>query len=86
MKRLLLTSALMCLVASAYAQKTELDAAQKAFDKGDYQTALTQAQKGQQMLDETSKPDMVAKAMYLVGLSKLQLAGDNRAMIDQALE
>ncbi|GEM_PF-1687348 len=86
MKRLLLTSALMCLVASAYAQKTELDAAQKAFDKGDYQTALTQAQKGQQMLDETSKPDMVAKAMYLVGLSKLQLAGDNREMIDQALE
>ena len=47
---------------------------------------LTQAQKGQQMLDETSKPDMVAKAMYLVGLSKLQLAGDNREMIDQALE
>ena len=88
MKRLLITSALMCLVASAYAQKAELDAAQKALDKKDFQTALSQAQKGQEILsrDESAKPDQVAKAMYIVGISKLELAGDNIPQIKEALD
>ena len=78
----------MCTLASAYAQKAELDAAQKAFDKKDYQTAFTQAQKAQSLLkaDEASKPDQIAKAMYLVGMSKLELAGEDIPQIKQALE
>lgn len=87
MKRLLITSALMCTLASAYAQKAELDAAQKAFDKKDYQTAYTQAQKAQSLLkaDEASKPDQVAKSMYLSGMSKLEMAGGDIPQIKQAL-
>ena len=76
----------MCMVTFTYAQKAELDAAQKALDKKDYNTALSQAQKGESILksDGDANSDLVAKAMYIIGMAKLNLAGDNIPQIKEA--
>lgn len=88
MKKLFITTALMCMVTFTYAQKAELDAAQKALDKKDYNTALSQAQKGESILksDGDANSDLVAKAMYIIGMAKLNLAGDNIPQIKEALQ
>ena len=78
----------MCMVTFTYAQKAELDAAQKALDKKDYSTALSQAQRGESLLkaDGDANSDLVAKAMYIIGMAKLNLAGDNIPQIEDALQ
>ena len=88
MKKLFITTALMCMVTFTYAQKAELDAAQKALDKKDYNTALSQAQKGESLLkaDGDANSDLVAKAMYIIGMAKLNLAGDNIPQIEDAFK
>ena len=89
MKRYLITAALAMTISLSYAQKAELSEAQKAFDKKDYQTALSNVEKADAIINQNPSAvpsNMIAQAMYLKGASDLELAGTDVAAVANAVK